>query len=63
MEQADTWPVGFLSSRPAWSTSEFQDSQGYIEKRKKEKKETWPVSKCQLSRCCVVLKETETVTE
>jgi hypothetical protein len=22
----------FLSSRPAWSTSEFQDSQGYTEK-------------------------------
>jgi hypothetical protein len=23
---------GFLSSRPAWSTSKFQDSQNYIEK-------------------------------
>jgi hypothetical protein len=23
---------GFLSSRPAWSTNEFQDSQGYTEK-------------------------------
>jgi hypothetical protein len=23
---------GFQSSRPAWSTSEFQDSQGYTEK-------------------------------
>jgi hypothetical protein len=23
---------GFLSLRPAWSTSEFQDSQGYTEK-------------------------------
>jgi hypothetical protein len=23
---------GFLSSRPAWSTHEFQDSQGYTEK-------------------------------
>ena len=23
---------GFLSSRPAWSQSEFQDSQGYTEK-------------------------------
>jgi hypothetical protein len=34
---------GFLSSRPAWSTSEFQDSQGYtekpcLEKPKKKKK-------------------------
>jgi hypothetical protein len=30
-----TWKAeagGFLSSRPAWSTSEFQDSQGYTEK-------------------------------
>ena len=30
-----TWEAeagGFLSSRPAWSTSEFQDSQGYTEK-------------------------------
>jgi hypothetical protein len=33
---------GFLSSRPAWSTSEFQDSQGYTEKpclKKKKRKE------------------------
>jgi hypothetical protein len=34
---------GFLSSRPAWSTTEFQDSQGYkekpcLEKPKKKKK-------------------------
>jgi hypothetical protein len=30
-----TWEAeagGFLSSRPAWSQSEFQDSQGYTEK-------------------------------
>jgi hypothetical protein len=30
-----TWEAeagGFLSSRPAWSTSEFRDSQGYTEK-------------------------------
>jgi hypothetical protein len=30
-----TWEAeagGFLSSRPAWSKSEFQDSQGYTEK-------------------------------
>jgi hypothetical protein len=41
-----TWEAeagGFLSSRPAWSTSEFQDSQGYSEKpcfgkNKKQKK-------------------------
>jgi hypothetical protein len=36
---------GFLNSRPAWSTSEFQDSQGYTEKpclgRKKKKKRLW----------------------
>jgi hypothetical protein len=35
---------GFLRSRPAWSTSEYQDSQGYtekpcLEKPKKKKKE------------------------
>jgi hypothetical protein len=29
---------GFLSSRLAWSTSEFQDSQGYTEKHCLEKK-------------------------
>jgi hypothetical protein len=42
-----TWEAeagGFLSSRPAWSTSEFQDSQGYsekscLEKTKKKKKQ------------------------
>jgi hypothetical protein len=28
---------GFLSSRPAWSKSEFQDSQGYTEKPRLEK--------------------------
>jgi hypothetical protein len=39
-----TWEAeagGFLSSRPTWSTSEFQDSQGYTEKhclKKKKKK-------------------------
>jgi hypothetical protein len=30
-----TWEAkagGFLSSMPAWSTSEFQDSQGYTER-------------------------------
>jgi hypothetical protein len=33
-----TWEAGgFLSSRPAWSTSEFQDSQGYTEKPYLEK--------------------------
>jgi hypothetical protein len=38
---------GFLSSRPAWSKSEFQDSQGYTEKsclekpkKKKERKKS-----------------------
>jgi hypothetical protein len=40
-----TWEAeegGFLSSRPAWSTNEFQDNQGYTEKpclEKKKKKE------------------------
>jgi hypothetical protein len=29
---------GFLSSRPAWSTSEFQDIQGYTEKTLSRKK-------------------------
>jgi hypothetical protein len=28
----------FLSSRPAWSKSEFQDSQGYTEKPSKNQK-------------------------
>jgi hypothetical protein len=39
---------GFLSSRPAWSTSEFQDSQSYTEKpclekplKKKKKEKTY----------------------
>jgi hypothetical protein len=30
-----TWEAeagGFLSARPAWSTNEFQDSQGYTER-------------------------------
>jgi hypothetical protein len=31
---------GFLSSRPAWSTSKFQDSQGYTEKPCLEKQKT-----------------------
>jgi hypothetical protein len=30
---------GFLSSRPAWSTNEFQDSQGYTEKPCLEKQQ------------------------
>jgi hypothetical protein len=30
----------FLSPRPAWSTSEFQDRQGYTEKPGLEKKQT-----------------------
>jgi hypothetical protein len=30
--EAEAEAGGFLSSRPAWSTSEFQDSQGYSEK-------------------------------
>jgi hypothetical protein len=41
-----TWEAeagGFLSSRPAWSTSEFQDSQGYTEKPclEKNEKKNW----------------------
>jgi hypothetical protein len=35
-----TWEAeagGFLSSRPAWSKSEFQDNQGYTEKPCHEK--------------------------
>ena len=38
-----TWEaeaVRFLSSRPAWSTSEFQDSQGNTEKPCLEKQKT-----------------------
>jgi hypothetical protein len=37
-----TWEAeagGFLSSRPAWSQSEFQDSQGYTEKPCLEKQQ------------------------
>ena len=30
--EAEAEADGFLSSRPAWSTNEFQDSQGYTEK-------------------------------
>jgi hypothetical protein len=36
-----TWEAeagGFLSSWPAWSQSEFQDSQGYTEKEKRKEK-------------------------
>jgi hypothetical protein len=38
-----TWEAeagGFLSSKPDWSTSEFQDSQGYTEKPCLENKQT-----------------------
>ena len=38
-----TWEAeegGFLSSRPAWSTDEFQDSQGYTEKPGLKNKQT-----------------------
>jgi hypothetical protein len=41
----ETEAGGFLSSKPVWSTSEFQDSQGYtekpcLEKQEKNKKQT-----------------------
>jgi hypothetical protein len=40
--EAEAEAGGFLSSRPAWSTDEFQDSQGYTEKPYLKKTKTKP---------------------
>jgi hypothetical protein len=47
-QEAEAEAGRFLSSRPAWSTSEFQDSQSYTEKPCLEKKQ----NKTKYIVCC-----------